>query len=30
MEEKIEQIVTWLADKKGTNIKALDVRGFHP
>lgn len=30
MEEKIEQIVTWLSDKKGTNIKALDVRGFSP
>ncbi|MDO9583432.1 MAG: ribosome silencing factor [Desulfomicrobium sp.] len=30
MEEKIEQIVTWLADKKGTNIKALDVRGLSP
>ncbi|MBU4526628.1 MAG: ribosome silencing factor [Desulfomicrobium sp.] len=30
MEEKIEQIVTWLADKKGTNIKALDVRGISP
>ena len=30
MEEKIEQIVTWLSDKKGTNIKALDVRGISP
>ena len=30
MEEKIEQIVTWLADKKGTDIRALDVRGFSP
>lgn len=30
MEEKIEQIVTWLADKKATNIKALDVRGISP
>ncbi len=30
MEEKIEQIVTWLADKKGTSITALDVRGISP
>ena len=30
MEEKIGQIATWLADKKGTDIKALDVRGFSP
>ena len=30
MEEKIEQILTWLADKKATNIKALDVRGISP
>lgn len=30
MEEKIGQIATWLADKKGTNIKALDVRGISP
>ena len=30
MEEKIGQIATWLADKKGTNITALDVRGISP
>ena len=30
MEEKIGQIATWLADKKGTHIKALDVRGISP
>jgi len=30
MEEKIEQIATWLADKKGTAITALDVRGISP
>ena len=30
MEQKIEQIATWLADKKGTAIKALDVRGISP
>lgn len=30
MEEKIRQIVTWLADKKGATIKALDVRGISP
>jgi ribosome-associated protein len=30
MEEKIGQIATWLADKKGTDIVALDVRGISP
>lgn len=30
MEEKISQIVTWLSDKKGTAIKAIDVRGISP
>ena len=30
MEEKIGQIATWLADKKGTAIRALDVRGISP
>ncbi len=30
MEEKIGQIATWLADKKGTDVKALDVRGISP
>ena len=30
MEEKIGQIATWLADKKGTAIKAIDVRGISP
>ncbi len=30
MEEKIEQIATWLADKKATAITALDVRGISP
>jgi ribosome-associated protein len=30
MEEKIGQIATWLADKKGRDIKALDLRGLSP
>lgn len=30
MEEKIQQIVTWLDDKKGEDIVALDVRGISP
>lgn len=30
MEEKIGQIATWLADKKGTAVRALDVRGISP
>lgn len=30
MEQKICQIATWLADKKGTALKALDVRGLSP
>lgn len=28
MEEKIAQIVSWIDDKKGTSIKALDLRGL--
>lgn len=28
MEEKIGQIAAWLADKKGTSIKAVDLRGI--
>ena len=30
MEEMIGQIATWLADKKGTAVRALDVRGISP
>lgn len=30
MEDKIQQIVTWLDDKKGEDIVALDVRGISP
>lgn len=30
MEAKIKQFVTWIEDKKGMDIKALDVRGISP
>jgi len=30
MEDKIGQIATWLADKKGKSIRAIDVRGISP
>lgn len=30
MEEKISQFVTWLDDKKGTDITAIDLRGLSP
>ena len=30
MKDKISQYVTWLAEKKGTAIQALDVRGLSP
>lgn len=30
MEKKIVQVATWLAEKKGLDITALDVRGHSP